>query len=162
LLLVTTVDDRAILLGKFAGMLRRCLPVWCVLFGHVIFFSLVDFIHPIAVIQIGILVVWVAVFLTGAGVYFSSCFRRTTTAVMMNFALAAVIWGILPLLMAIVVAITRDGRDLLGAYMDTNPFVHAFAIMVEGTHRIIILGSDSVVRMWWNQQFGCWPAWSVI
>ncbi|MHC4426421.1 MAG: ABC transporter permease [Planctomycetota bacterium] len=130
LLLVTTVDDRAILLGKFAGILRRCLPVWCVLFGHVIFFSLADFIHPIAVIQIGILVVWVAVFLTGAGVYFSSCFRRTTTAVIMNFALAAVIWGILPLLMTMVAAITHEGRDLVEVYMDTNPFVHAFAIMV--------------------------------
>jgi hypothetical protein len=32
--------------------------------------------------------------------------------------------------MVIVVAITRDGRDLFEVYMDTNPFVHTFAIMV--------------------------------
>ena len=53
LLLATTIDDRQILFGKFIGILRRCLPVWIFLFGHIILFSLAEFIHPIAIIQMG-------------------------------------------------------------------------------------------------------------
>jgi len=128
LLLTTTIDDRQILFGKFVGILRRCLPVWCILFGHVILFTLAGFIHPIAIIQIGILVAWIVVFLSGTGLYFSSCFKRTTTAVIMNFALAAAIWAIVPLLLALITAITHDD-DLVEAYMDTNPFVHAVVVI---------------------------------
>jgi ABC-2 type transport system permease protein len=133
LLLATILDDRDILFGKFVGILRRCLPIWIFLLGHVIIFSLADFIHPVAIIQMGILVAWIMVFLSGTGLYFSSRFRHTTTAVIMNFALAAAIWGILPLLMAIVASInapfTRDARDFVEAYMDTNPFVHAVVVI---------------------------------
>lgn len=125
LLLTTTIDDKQILFGKFIGILRRCLPIWLFLLGHVIIFSLAGFIHPIAIIQMGILVAWIVVFLSGSGLYFSSCFKRSTTAVIMNFALAAVIWAILPLLMALVA--TLD--DLFRAYMNTNPFVHAVVVI---------------------------------
>ena len=136
LLLTTTIDDRQILFGKFVGILRRCLPIWIFLFGHVFIFSLAGYIHPFAIIQMGILVIWIVVFLSGTGLYFSSRFKRTTTAVIMNFALAAAIWGILPLLMTIVVSInapfTRNARDFVEDYMDTNPFVHA-AVIIEAT-----------------------------
>lgn len=129
LLLATTLVDRQILFGKFVGVLRRCMPIWSLLFGHVIIFNLIGFIHPVAIIQIGILVTWVVVFLSCSGLYFSSRFKHTTTAVIMNFILAAAIWAILPLLMAIIVEIIEDGHDLVEAYMDTNPFIHAIVIM---------------------------------
>ena len=129
LLLTTTIDDRQILFGKFVGILRRCLPVWCILFGHVILFTLAGFIHPIAIIQIGILVAWIVVFLSGTGLYFSSRFKRTTTAVIMNFALAAAIWAIVPMLLALVTEITHNKGDFVEAYMDTNPFVHAVVVI---------------------------------
>jgi ABC-type transport system involved in multi-copper enzyme maturation permease subunit len=139
LLLTTTIDDRQILLGKFVGILRRCLPIWLFLIGHVIIFSLAGFIHPIAIIQIGILVTWVVVFLSGSGLYFSSCFKRTTTAVIMNFALAAAIWGILPLLTTIAFSINpsfnRNARDFVENYWDTNPFVHAVVIIEATTNK---------------------------
>lgn len=129
LLLTTTIDDRQILFGKFVGILRRCLPVWCILFGHVILFSLAGFIHPIAIIQMGILVAWIVIFLSGTGLYFSSRFKRTTTAVIMNFALAAAIWAIVPLLLALITEITHNKDDFVEAYMDTNPFVHAVVVI---------------------------------
>jgi len=129
LLLTTTIDDMQILFGKFVGILRRCLPVWCILFGHVILFTLAGFIHPIAIIQMGILVAWIVVFLSGTGLYFSSCFKRSTTAVIMNFALAAAIWTIVPLLLALITEITHNKDDFVEAYMDTNPFVHAVVII---------------------------------
>jgi len=133
-LLATPLDDKDILLGKFVGALRRCFPAWLLLFGHIIAFSLIGFIHPLAIIQTGILVTWIAVFLSGSGLYFSSRFKHTTTAVLMNFALVATIWAILPLLMGIIASIntplTRDARELAEAYIDTNPFVHIGNIMI--------------------------------
>jgi ABC-type transport system involved in multi-copper enzyme maturation permease subunit len=132
LLLTTTLDDRAILFGKWAGIFRRCLPAWIWLFGHVFIFSVSGFIHPIAILHIGLLGAWTLVFLSGSGLYFSSRFKHTTTAVTMNFALAIVLWAIIPILMGMMGVFFRDSRDLAEIYFDTNPFVHAAAIL-EGT-----------------------------
>jgi len=133
-LLATPLDDRDILLGKFIGALRRCSPAWLLLFGHIIAFSAIGFIHPFAIVQTGILVTWIAIFLSGSGLYFSSRFKHTTTAVLMNFALVAAIWAILPLLMAIVGSINSpfkyEVRVLVEAYIDTNPFVHMGNIII--------------------------------
>ncbi|MGB2861906.1 MAG: hypothetical protein WBC05_01145, partial [Sedimentisphaerales bacterium] len=94
----------------------------------------IGFIHPFAIVQTGILVTWIVIFLSCSGLYFSSRSKHTTTAVLMNFALVAAIWAILPLLMAIIASIntpfTRDARDLTEAYIDTNPFVHMGNIMI--------------------------------
>ena len=128
LLLATTLSDWKIISGKFIGILRRCLPIWFVLFGHVIVFTLAQMIHPIAIIQMAILVAWIVVFLSGTGLYFSSRFRRTTTAVMMNFALAAVIWAIVPLLLVLIGQMTHE-HGFLEAYMDTHPFFHVIVVM---------------------------------
>ena len=144
-LLATPLNDKDILLGKFIGALRRCFPAWLLLLGHIIVFSLAGFIHPLAIIQIGMLVTWIAVFLSGSGLYFSSRFKHTTTAVMMNFTLAAAIWAILPLLMAIVASInapfTRDARELVDIYIDTNPFVHVGNIMIATVSEKPAMGS---------------------
>ena len=131
LLLATTLDDRAILFGKWAGIIRRCLPAWGWLAAHVIVFSLAGFIHPVAIFQIGLLGVWTLVFLSGSGLYFGSRFKHTTTAVTMNFALAIALWAIVPILVGIMAELFRDYdvRQLAEVYMDTNPFVHAVAVL---------------------------------
>jgi ABC-type transport system involved in multi-copper enzyme maturation permease subunit len=129
LLLATTLDDTSILIGKWAGIFRRCLPAWIWLFGHVIIFSLGGFIHPLAILQIGLIVTGILVFLSGSGLYFGSRFKHTTTAVTMNFALAIVLWAIMPILMGMMGSFFHGSRSLAEAYMDTNPFVHAVAIM---------------------------------
>ncbi len=134
LLLTTTVGDWQILCGKFLGVLRRCLPVWLLLFGHLIVFTLAGMIHPIALIQMGILVAWTVIFLTSTGLYFSTRFKHTTTAVIANMALAAGLWAVLPVLLIIVLIVTHGDEDLLGLYMDTNPFVHA-AVIATATAR---------------------------
>jgi ABC-type transport system involved in multi-copper enzyme maturation permease subunit len=128
LLLATTIDDGQILFGKFIGILFRCLPIWFLLLGHVFLFTLVGYIHPVAIVQICILVDWIVVFLSGTGLYFSSCFKHTTTAVIMNFVLAVTIWAVVPMLLGLMGIIMREG-DFVEAYMDTNPFVHAAVIM---------------------------------
>jgi ABC-type transport system involved in multi-copper enzyme maturation permease subunit len=152
ILLVTPLDDKDILLGKLIGALRRCFPAWLLLFGHIIAFSLLGFIHPLAIIQTWILVTWITILLSGSGLYFSSRFKHTTTAVLMNFALVATIWAILPLLMGLVASInspfSREARELIEAYIDTNPFVHMGNIMVATAGK----KANNVGRYYWPGQ----------
>lgn len=129
LLLATTLDDSEILLGKFVGIARRCIPVWILLLGHTVVFSLTGLIHPVAVLQMALLAGWIVGFLACTGLYFSSCFKHTTAAVLMNFAVVAILWAVLPFLLTILGSIDRDMRPMVEAYMDTNPFVHAIVIM---------------------------------
>lgn len=124
LLLATTLNDREILFGKFMGALWRCLPIWLLLLGHTAVFSLAGTIHPVAIVYITVLVLWVAVLLCGSGLYFSSRCRRTTTAVVLNFVFVLSIWAIVPLLLFFAV----DER-LCDDFMATNPFIHAGATM---------------------------------
>ncbi len=128
ILLTTTVGNGAIIWGKFLGSLRRCSAIWLLLFGHIAGFAIAGIIHPVALLQYMIFVIWVTVFLCGTGLYFSTRFKRTTTAVIANVTLAAFLWALLPLLLALVLAITRMGDDMLEVYIDFNPFVHAFVI----------------------------------
>ncbi|MBN1817179.1 MAG: hypothetical protein JW828_07435 [Sedimentisphaerales bacterium] len=123
-LLGTVVDDWNILFGKVIGAIKRCLPAWLPLLGHVWLFTLVGYIHPVAIVQISFLVFWTTVFLLGSGLYFSSRFKHTTTAVVMNFILGAVIWALVPFLLFMILAISRSSDDLGEAYMDLNPYVH--------------------------------------
>jgi ABC-type transport system involved in multi-copper enzyme maturation permease subunit len=134
LLLATTLSDGQILFGKFVGVLRRCLPIWLFLFGHLILFAAVGYIHPIAIPQMAIVVTWIVVFLSCTGLYFSSRFKRTTTAVIMNFALAAAIWALVPLLMFLLAEEARlFDEDLAEDYMDTNPFIQTVVVMAGTT-----------------------------
>ncbi len=125
LLLATTLTDWQILLGKFVGILRRCLPIWLLLVGHFAFCSLLGLVHPAAVLQMTILVTWVVVFLSGTGLYFSARFRHTTTAVILNFVLAIALWAVSPLLLALVEEVFESHGELAQFCVDANPFVHA-------------------------------------
>jgi ABC-2 type transport system permease protein len=128
LLLTTPIGDWEIVWSKFLGIVRRCLPAWGFLLGHVTLFTLAGIIQPVGAVQLAILVAWVVFFLSGSGLYFSARFRHTTTAVIANIALAASVWAIVPLVLAIVLGITDVGGDLLAVYMDMNPVVHAVVI----------------------------------
>lgn len=139
LLLATTLSDTQIMLGKFVGAVRRCLLPWAFLFGHLVLFTFVGYIHPVAVLQMGVLVLWIIVFLNCTGIYFSSCFKRTTTAVIMNFALAVFLWGVVPLLLGMALGIASIRADwfenMAETYFDTNPFVQTVVVILAGTGR---------------------------
>jgi ABC-type transport system involved in multi-copper enzyme maturation permease subunit len=132
LILTTTLSDWQIILGKIIGTLRRCAPAWFLMFGHLILFTLMGFIHPVALIHIPVLVAWIIVFFLGTGLYFSSRFKHTTTAVIMNFAFAAVIWGLVPLLMFTYAVMTRTSDNYAESYMNINPLVQGVVIL-DGT-----------------------------
>jgi ABC-type transport system involved in multi-copper enzyme maturation permease subunit len=134
LMLTTTLTDWEILWGKLLGAVRRCLPAWLFLFGHAALFTMAGMIHPIGLLQLVILMAWITFFLSGTGLYFSARCRHTTTAVIANVALAAGLWVVLPLLMALGLAAADANKDLLALYLDTNPMVQA-VIIVAATAR---------------------------
>ncbi|OHB78862.1 MAG: hypothetical protein A2Z25_23770 [Planctomycetes bacterium RBG_16_55_9] len=128
ILLATSMDDWHILIGKAAGVFRRCLPIWLLLAGHVVLFVLVRYIHPIAIVHLLLFVPGLTIFLTGAGIYFSACCRRTTSAVVATFALAMVLWVIVPAMMGLA-AINRRGEDVLERYACAHPAMQVGVLM---------------------------------
>jgi len=128
ILLATSMDDWHILLGKAVGVCRRCLPIWLLLAGHVVLFVLVRYIHPIAIFHLLLFVPGLAVLLTGSGIYFSARCKRTTSAVVATFALALVLWIIVPALMGLA-AVTHRGEDILERYICAHPLVQVSVLM---------------------------------
>ncbi|MEN6424809.1 MAG: ABC transporter permease subunit [Phycisphaerales bacterium] len=139
LLLATSIGEGQILVGKFGGVLRRCAPAWALLFLHVLVFAVVGYIHPVAVLQLAVVVAWVLVFLSCTGLYFSARFKHTTTAVIANMGFAATLWAVVPFTWAVLAEISRLHGTPLETYMDLNPVVHA-AVIAMATARKSGLG----------------------
>jgi ABC-type transport system involved in multi-copper enzyme maturation permease subunit len=128
LLLATSMDDWQILAGKAAAVFLRCSAVWLLLAGHVVVFVLVGYIHPVAIIHLLMLVAWLVVFLTSAGLYFSAGLRRTTSSVVATFALALALWVVAPMVLGLMATISRS-EQIARIGVCANPVVQAAAIM---------------------------------
>jgi len=135
LLLATTLSDWQIIFAKFVGTLRRCLIIWLILFCHLILFVAFGYLHPVVILQTAILVTWIIAFLCSSGLYFSSVFKRTTTAVIMNFVLPGIIWVLMPFLLLIGARIVSQNDDFVEVYLNINPFAHAGIIVNAGCHQ---------------------------
>lgn len=130
LLLATPLADRDILLGKAVSAFRRCLPIWGLLAGHVLLFALVGYIHPVAVLHLVLLVTWLTCFITGAGLYFSVRFSRTTSAVLACFGLLLALWAVGPILAGWLNLLSaRDGNGPFADYMLTHPAIQTELIL---------------------------------
>jgi ABC-type transport system involved in multi-copper enzyme maturation permease subunit len=138
ILLATTLNDWEIIFGKAVGVFRKCLPIWLLLVGHVLIFTLAGYIHPIVSLHLAMLVAWIIVFFAGSGLYFSACFRRTTTAVVMNIGLALALWAILPALLGLIMEIdgNHDG-DTIEFAICANPLVQTVVVTnaASGEHK---------------------------
>lgn len=147
LLLTTPLRDRDILLGKGISAFRRCLPIWGMLAGHVLFFVLIKCIHPVIVLHLVIVVTWLTCFVTGAGLYFSTLFARTTSAVVATFALVLGLWAVVPVIVGLSSAVVRRA-DPLTAYLWTHPVIQ--------TERLIAGagGAQNANRSWGSLEYG--------
>jgi ABC-type Na+ efflux pump permease subunit len=125
ILLLTPLSETQILLGKAVGVLRRSLPVWVLLLGHAAFFVAIDLLAPVVILHLAMLAGWITLFLTGSGLFFSSCFKRTTTAVVANLALCAVIWAAMPLVLYVLCERSPLMRTFPDLYVTGNPVVQA-------------------------------------
>lgn len=146
-LLSTPVSDWHILLGKAGGSLFRCLIVWLFLIGHVLFFSLIGFLHPLAIVSTVLLVAAMSMFLSGLGVYFSVRCRRTTTAILGSVGTGLLLWLILPVFLDLLtqafaqrwLAILRDLTYV------ANPVVQAGCMAVAATKGSLVTWATTVL-----------------
>jgi len=136
LLMVTTLSGWQILTGKFVGVLRRSLFVWLLLLVYIGLFWLFDVgVGLFAMAQTAVIAAGSVVFLCGTGFYFGSRFRRTSAAVVTNFILTVLVWGIVPFLAILLKDVFRLGRyflimdDLKEYCLSVVPFVQAMRVM---------------------------------
>jgi len=165
LLLCTPLGDWHILLAKFVGALRRCLPIWLLPIGHILLFTLAGCCH-VALLPMYLLIVGgMAVPLAGGGLYFGSRFRRTTTAVMLNIALGLGLWAALPggmALLANAMPRTAYQGDLsntacyviekaAGYVMNANPVIQTGMVcqQLSGVHNAQHHLSEVTFYWWW-------------
>jgi ABC-type transport system involved in multi-copper enzyme maturation permease subunit len=97
ILLTTPLGDWEIIYAKMIGVFRRCAIGWVFLFAHALIFTLGWVLHPVILLHLAILALWVTFFLTASGLYFSSRFKKTTSAVVANIGLAITLWVLVPL-----------------------------------------------------------------
>jgi len=128
LLLATPLSDRDILLGKAVSAFRRCLPIWGLLAVHMVVFTLVGYIHPIATVHLLVLVVWLTCFVTSAGLYFGTRFGRTTSSVVASFALVLGLWVLGPTIAGLL-SVFGNSTDPLRSYMWFHPAFQAEVLM---------------------------------
>ena len=132
ILLTTSLDDWRIMYGKALGIFYKCMPVWLLLAGHLIVFVIVGYIHPIALLQVPIIVTGVVVFITGFGIYISSLCKKTTWAIIISFISFLFIWLFVPIIIGAVTSLL--GHDdiyeaIFGLYYSLNPLVQIGVIM---------------------------------
>jgi len=125
LLLCTTLSGGEILLGKAVGVFRRSAPVWLLLALHVVLFVMLGCIHPIVPFHLAMISAGAVVLLTGTGLFFGVCVRRTTVAVVMNLGLALALWAVLPLIAMLVGEVLSGSDDLWEWPLCMNPMAQA-------------------------------------
>lgn len=97
-LMTTTLSESRILGGKLAGILRRIVLAWS---PFVIIFGLLAYtLHmPVLIaVQLFVITTIALAFLISLGIYISTRFRRTNSAVITNMVVVGICWIGLPLL----------------------------------------------------------------
>lgn len=130
LLMTTPLTDTDILLGKLAGVLRRCGPIWLLLFVYVVGFVWAKCFHSMAIVHVAAIIVSSLMFLCAAGFYLGARCRQTTGAVTAEMALAGGLWGLLPLVAATVSYGLKMNWDVGGSLIYAMvPFGQALAMV---------------------------------
>jgi ABC-type transport system involved in multi-copper enzyme maturation permease subunit len=87
-LLTTPLSERTIIWGKAAGAIRRSLVAWTPLGLHLLALTLLFQLHPLALLQILLLLAGIILAEAGTGAFFSVWLRTATGAALANLALA--------------------------------------------------------------------------
>lgn len=128
LLLTTTLNDWQILFGKAYGVLRRCLPIWLFLIGHLLLFIARKYIHVLALVYMPLVIISTLVFLMGSGLYFSARCKRTSSAVISNLGLVLILWMVIPFILGILSETTLDVDSFYWS-INMNPVVQTEVII---------------------------------
>jgi ABC-type transport system involved in multi-copper enzyme maturation permease subunit len=101
ILLATPMSSRQVAMGKLLGTLRRVLPLWGLLAGHLLLFVLAGVLHPLLLPLVAMTVAWATLFLSCTGLLLGVLVGKTTTAVMVNLGVGMVLWAIAPILLSL-------------------------------------------------------------
>jgi ABC-2 type transport system permease protein len=149
LLLTSTLGDWQIVFGKLLGILSHCLPIWVFLFGHIILFYFLGFLHPMAILLTSILLTWYIILISCSGLYFSSLFKHTTTAVIVNFVFILFIWALIPLIFGIFGEIFGD-HEAADICFFVNPFIQIIVIIISSILSHLYIESGIMHYNWPN------------
>ncbi len=87
ILLTTPPAGKQIAIGKIIGSCLQGWLFWLLLAAHVVVFSLARCIPPAAILPLALLVVSSALLISAVGVFFSSCFKRSSASASINMIL---------------------------------------------------------------------------
>jgi len=155
LLLSLPVSDGHIIFAKVLGVFFRAMPAWILMVVHLLVFSALGFIHPVILLQMAMLIVWVTVFLTGTGLYFGSRFRSGTAAAVMNIGLVIGLWIVLASLVgAWMSGPCVEESDLYSNMFYGNPFIQMAVVTstaaraaAEDAGAKVLIGSPTVLGL---------------
>jgi ABC-type transport system involved in multi-copper enzyme maturation permease subunit len=133
-LLTTPMGEGHIIMGKFVGVLRRCIGTFIPMTAHLVLFVLAGlgvngFLRPIALGHVALIIAPMLWFYISSGLYFGSKYKKTTAAVVLNLGLALVLLLLLPIVTGLV---SRSvDSSTFRVLFDGNPVVQA-AVVIAG------------------------------
>jgi len=153
ILLVTPLDDPAIVYGKAVGAMMRSVPGWLPLVFHMTLMTVLGYMHPAALPLVMVTAFSSAAILTGSGVLLGVLFRRTVAAAVGNIIFSFVLWVMLPMMSATFLAmfIFMGARDILALAALLHPLFQAWLVL-SGT-----AGSAMAGRSLADMQFQLFP-----
>jgi ABC-type transport system involved in multi-copper enzyme maturation permease subunit len=98
ILLITPLEDFAVVFGKAVGALRSSIAGWIPLAFHMVLFAVLGLIHPVAVPLVLLVALGVALVMAGSGVLAGVVFRRPAAAAAANLAFGFFMWVVLPMM----------------------------------------------------------------
>ncbi len=96
---------------------------------YMILFSFAELLHSVAIVHIAVILIGVTILLCASGIYFSSRFKHTTSAVIANFAFAAVIWLLIPLVAFAIMDFFKFNNRIAYLVANANPFIQANVVI---------------------------------
>jgi len=133
LLMTTTLDAGRVLRAKIIGVLRRTSPVWALLGGHVLACTLTGVLHPVVLVQLGLVTASACGFVVALCVYLSTRYRRTASAVLASVTVPVALWIVAPAAVSMIAAASGSGHDLPTAQWLISPFYQAKVVTAGST-----------------------------
>jgi ABC-type transport system involved in multi-copper enzyme maturation permease subunit len=87
ILLTTPLTEKQIVFEKIAGSCLAGWAFWLLLAAHLVVFSLAGFISPGAILPLALLIISSMLLVSAVGVFFSSCFNRSSISASVNLIL---------------------------------------------------------------------------
>jgi ABC-type transport system involved in multi-copper enzyme maturation permease subunit len=87
ILLTTPLTEKQIVFEKIVGSCLAGWAFWFLLAAHLVVFSLAGFISPAAILPLALLIISSMLLVSAVGVFFSSCFNRSSISASVNLIL---------------------------------------------------------------------------